>query len=129
MQQIEEDTGGGDFLDLDMDSVDLSLGGYCYLLEDKEEDFEEMCRMISCKDIRYPHDANGFDFAEYLDAGKTLATIGLCISNDGGPEFFITKELMDKYPQIRETIAHAGVWITSIISLDETRKDVLDGND
>jgi hypothetical protein len=88
---------------------DPEIDNGLYLLEDSNESFEEMMYMIECEDIRTKEPEN-FDYAQFLS--KDLAVMGICTDNDGGPTFVITKQLIEKYPNITWQIEHALDWLS-----------------
>jgi hypothetical protein len=114
-----------------------TTGGNIYLVTDNEADFQFMISHMN-PDIRLPLDHvfpegdragdknTGFDFAQNLNREKTLAGVGVATNNGGGALFIITKDLMDKYPTIREHIEHGMDWLGERLEGVLTDADYLD---
>jgi hypothetical protein len=97
--------------DKDVDLIELgSFGGYPFLVEGVEGDFDEMVQN-GCPDLSLSEDENeakgnliGFDIAVYLDDFKGAALFMVATNNAGGNIYVVPKGVMDKFPNARSYV-------------------------
>jgi len=93
--------------DVENDDFDELLGGLVYVVE-TPEDLKEISTMQENKEtgewrslFEVP---SSYDIAHFVGPNREYVLIALIVCNEGGPSFFIPKEVYEKCPNVTESI-------------------------
>lgn len=96
------------------DLIDIgSFGGYPFLVEGTDEDFDRMVNFGRCPDLRLTSEENeakgnlsGFDSGVYLDGKDGAALFFVATNNAGGDFYIVPKGVMESLPNASSYADH-----------------------